>query len=126
MFKSLLLVICLIIPSFSWAAQPKCNTHNGAGYCEYTGKVTRIYINENNLILIYFDVPVDLDHANSFGFGITNDFAAAIDADDKPMFSSLLYATALDAQRTGRNVELQMRGNKAGFLKIDRIWLRAP
>lgn len=126
MKKIIVISLLLIIPSISFAASPTCHQHTSGNYCSYTGKVNRIYINAGNFLLLYFENPVDVSLANSFGMGISNGGAAAFLIDDKPEFAKMFYSTALSAQATGRNVSIQMRGSKSGYLKFDRIWLAAP
>lgn len=118
---SLLSIICTI--SFpSLAAKPTCSP-NYNGYCSYTGTVARIYINSGNLILIYFDEPVNLSEPSKAGLSITETSAAAYKVNDNPEFAKLFYSTALAAQASKRKVTIQMRGTTHGYLKFDRIWL---
>ncbi len=57
--KKLLLLAMLFMANFTaLASVPACySSHNG--YCQYTGKVSRIYVNSDNLILLYFDTAMD-------------------------------------------------------------------
>jgi hypothetical protein len=118
-------VISGLLSSFVLAGQPTCHSSYG-GYCAYTGKVQRIYINSGNLIRMYFDTPVPLDVPAGIGYNVTQAPAAAIRINSNPDFAKLFYSTALAAQASGRNVTIQMRGTTSGYLLIDRIWLAAP
>ena len=118
-----LLFFATFFSSYSYAAAPTCHDNKGAGYCKYVGKVKSIYVNSSNIVLLYFDTPVDVSQPQEYGFNISNGFAAAIDITKTPEFASYFYSTALAAQASGRNVSIQMRGVQSGYLKIDRIWL---
>ncbi|MBC7008312.1 hypothetical protein BIZ38_07515 [Pseudoalteromonas sp. BZK2] len=106
-----------------YAAAPTCHEHKGVGYCKYVGRVKSLYVNSSNIILLYFDTPVERSQPNQYGFNISYDSAAAIDISQHPEFATYFYSTALAAQASGRNVSIQMRGVQSGYLKIDRIWL---
>ena len=124
-----LISILIFLPLFSvntLAAAPTCQLHNGSPYCSYNGKVQRIYVNASNLILVYFDTPIDPTIPQSHGYDVTNGGAGAIAISENPEFAKLFYSTALAAQASGRNISIQMRNNVSSYLKIDRIWLSAP
>lgn len=122
-FKLLLFLYVTFFTFDSYAAAPTCHDYKESGYCKYVGKVKSIYVNSSNIILLYFDTPVDLSQPQEYGFNISNNFAAAIDITKSPEFAKLFYSTALAAQASGRNVSIQMRGVQSGYLKVDRIWL---
>lgn len=108
-----------------FAAEPTCHTGSG-GYCSYQGPVSNIYVNAANVILIYFDTPIPLELPNVAGYQITQGAAAAYLTTNNPEFAKMLYSTALAAQASGRDINIQMRGVVQGFLQIDRVWLAAP
>ena len=122
--KSIILFISLfsIVSFSSIAAKPTCSS-NYNGYCSYTGTVDRIYINSGNLILIYFDEPINLSEPSKAGLSITETSAAIYRVNDNPEFARLFYSTALAAQASKRKVTIQMRDTLNGYLKFDRIWL---
>ncbi len=60
------------------AGAPTCHPHSGGPYCAYIGKVKTIYINRWNIILLYFDTPLDLSVAEAVGFHPTQTAAAAV------------------------------------------------
>ena len=123
--KIIVSLILVLFVSSSWAAAPTC--HNNAGsYCRYTGKVSSIYVNSGNLILMYFDTPVDIAEAAAVGFNITQNNAAAYRISENPDFAKLFYSTALAAQATGRDIYIQMHSTEGSYLKFDRIWLSEP
>ncbi|MFA0813455.1 hypothetical protein [Microbulbifer epialgicus] len=124
-FSVLMAVVALLIANNLQAGTPTCHSGSDA-YCQYVGKVERVYVNNDNLILLYFDTPVPLSVPASIGLSVGSGFAAAVDADENPEFAKMLYSTALTAQASGRSVTIQMRGIQNGYLKIDRIWLYAP
>jgi hypothetical protein len=123
--QTIIFIMSGLLSSFVVAGQPTCHSSSG-GYCTYTGKVQRIYINSGNLILMYFDTPVPLEVPANIGYNVTQSPAAAIVVNSNPDFAKLFYSTALAAQASGRDVSIQMRGTFSGYLLIDRIWLAAP
>ena len=122
MKKLVLSIFLLIISNSVFAAKPECFSSSG-GYCAYTGKVSRIYVNSNNLILIYFDDSISAEDAAVAGITISYGNAAAFRVSDNPDFAKMFYSMALAAQASGRNISMQMRGEQSGYLKFDRIWL---
>lgn len=126
MAKRLVGFLTFLFPLLALAAEPICKTYHSGNYCQYSGKVAQIYVNSGNLVLLYFDVPISVSDANSYGMGISNGSAASLSITDNPDFANYFYSTALAAQASGRNVTMQMRGSQSGYLKVDRIWLAAP
>lgn len=122
--KYLFTLFCFLLVSFSaFSSAPVCSPD---GYCSYTGKVERIYINDGNLMLIYFDAPTSVTEASKAGLNISNVSAAAYSVSTNSEFAKLFYSTALSAQATDRNVSIQMHEVQSGYLKFDRIWLAKP
>lgn len=78
----MVLMLLLLLPMAGYAASPTCHSHSSGNYCQYTGKVQRIYINSSNLILLYFEEPINIADANSYGMNISNGSAAAFLASD--------------------------------------------
>lgn len=107
------------------AATPFCSSSSG-GYCQYNGKVSKIYVNSGGIILLYFENPTTVAEAQLAGFTISATNAAAYQMSTNIEFAKMLYATALAAQTSGREISIQMHGVEAGYLKISRIWLDAP
>ncbi|WMS86042.1 hypothetical protein [Pleionea litopenaei] len=120
--KVLLTTFILLFTTLTFADKPKCYAAS-AGYCQYTGKISRIYVNNDNIILLYFDTQMDDGEWDVAGFTATSKFAGAVSLDTQNEFAKLFYSTALAAQSTKRKITVQMRGNIGGYLKIDRIWL---
>lgn len=119
-----LFVACLAASPNAVAGAPTCQFSGSSPYCQYTGKVTRVYINQWNTILLYFDTPMDLTQPANVGFeGITSANAAAYPLSDNPDFGKLLYASILSAQARGAKIIVQMRNRHGGYLRIDRIWV---
>ena len=124
MKKTLFIVLLLcVFSTYTYADAPNCLENGDDDYCGYTGKVQSIYVNSGNLVLMYFDTPMDPENAKLAGMQITVPNAGAVSIDQNPEFAKLFYSTALSAQATKRNVSVQMRGQIGGFPKIDRIWL---
>ncbi len=115
--------LCLIFISTSvFATVPVCSDTSG-GYCQYTGKVSKIYVNAHDSILLYFDTRIPVENALIASYTITNGAAGIIQISENPEFAKLFYSTALAAQASKRNVTIQMRGTYGAYLKMDRIWL---
>jgi hypothetical protein len=125
MNKLLISIFFLVFSCSSFSVAPSCSSAHG-GYCAYVGKVDRIYINSGNLILLYFDTPMSIEIASNAGLTVTNGEAAAYNMSDNLEFAKIFYSTALAAQASGREVNIQMHGTQSGYLKFDRIWLSAP
>ena len=122
----LLVFICSL--SIAWimsasAAQPTCHSYSSGPYCQYVGKVSKVYVNDGNMILLYFDTPMDASAPANVGMSATRINAAAFLLSDNVDFGKLLYSTLLSAQASNREVTVQMRGDYSGYVVIDRIWL---
>ncbi len=121
--RYILFFIVFILSTVSIAGTPTCYEHSGGNYCKYSGTVSRIYVNAGNVILVYFDSPVDVSVPQSFGFSVTTGSATALSITDSPDFAKMFYSTALAAQASKREISIQMRGTQNGYMKVDRIWL---
>lgn len=116
--------LMLSVSLSAFSAAPTCqHSSTGEAYCQYSGKVKKVYINSSNVMLIYFDTNLDLEETESVGFTVTSRVAAAYPAGENLDFAKMFYSTALAAQASDRNVTIQMRGNFSSYLKFDRIWL---
>ncbi|WP_105900741.1 hypothetical protein [Vibrio gangliei] len=123
MLKIIMLIIITISLSIkSFAANLACSDNLG-GFCTYTGKIERVYVNDNNLILIYFESPLSSSEVSKSGLNVTKYEAAAYKLTDNPDFAKLFYSTALTAQSTQKTISIQMYDVLSGYLKFDRIWL---
>jgi hypothetical protein len=109
----------------SLAGTPTCKTGSqGNPFCKYTGKVEKIYVNHENLILLYLDTAIPESELNKVGYtGVTHRNAVSCKFDDNPDFAKLFYSTALTAQATDRDITIHMHNNFRGFPKVFRIWL---
>lgn len=107
------------------ASAPTCQFSGTYPYCQYTGRVSMVYINEQNLILLYFDTPMDSSAPGSVGFsGVSYFSAAGYPLSNNPDFAKSLYASLLAAQARGANITVHMPAVvAAGYMKIDRIWV---
>ena len=123
MIKKMILLAIALFTFDANTAAPKCYSTSG-NYCAYSGYVEQIYINNTNMILLYFDTPMVEGEWENAGFSASSTTAAAINLDENPSFAKLFYSTALSAQATNRQVYIQMRGTVNSYLKIDRIWLK--
>lgn len=115
-----ILISTILSISFLFAAAPTCHP---AKYCQYTGKVQRIYVNHANHILVYFDTAIDPKLSHDIGYNNTRNNAAIVDANENKIFADYFYSTLLTAQASNREITIQMRGVLGGYLKADRIFL---
>jgi hypothetical protein len=116
------LFILSLVATSVFSAEPQCSAEH-SGYCYYQGKVDRIYVNSGNLILMYFDTPMQTSQALIAGMSITNGGAAAFKITENEIFANYFYSTALAAQASGRDIVIQMRGVESGYPRFDRVWL---
>ncbi|SIO20919.1 hypothetical protein SAMN02745824_3360 [Parasphingorhabdus marina DSM 22363] len=101
-----------------------CAVSNNIPYCQYTGKLDRVYINIDKWMLFYFEQSVDIALPASAGFtGISRGDAGAFAVSADPEFAEYFYSTALTAFAGEKTVTIQMRGNVGGYMKVDRIWV---
>ncbi len=101
-----------------------CAVSQNVPYCQYTGKLKNVYINEGNLMLLSFEQSVDISIPASVGYtGVTNGSAGMYTTTANPSFAEFLYSTALTAFASEKPVTMQFRG-AAGYMKIDRIWVQ--
>jgi len=123
MKKLSLLAIFLLFSVSSFSQTPVCHSTNG-GYCTYEGKVQKIYVNSNGIILVYFENNIDPAIATAAGLTITNGSAAAFNMNGNVEIGKLFYSTALTAQVTDRKISISMENVESGYLAFDRIWLK--
>ncbi len=111
------------LPSAAHAGSFNCYAAHG-GYCQYVGTVKRLYVNESNLILVYFDSPYDTSLLATAGItGVTANDSGAYGIVANATFAEYLYSTLLTAKTANRQVVMQFRGTTASRIKIDKIWL---
>ncbi len=124
--KFLLMLFLSVFSLKAISSTPTCHEHSGGNYCKYTGLVEKVYVNSGNLILMYFENPIDSSIPSSFGLDTVYHGAGAVSINDNNEFAQYFYSTVLAAQASGRKVTIQMRGTRSGYLKIDRVWLAKP
>ena len=113
-----------LAPRTALAAAPQCYTWSGGAYCQYNGKVSQVYINAYQEIMLYFDTPVDPAHAASVGLaGVTTTHIARYHMAGNPDFGKSLFAALLSAQARGASISVQMHSVSNGYLVMDRIWV---
>jgi len=129
--KGLLLMlggVVLLLAAGGASASFSCGLGAGTPYCQYEGKVERVYVNDNGRILAFIPSSFDSSLAEAQGLSsvtYTNAFMYLVDyqTDASPEFAKMLYATLLSAQAQNRDVQMQMRKVIGGYLVIDRIWI---
>lgn len=119
--KIIICFLMFIIPSFAHSAGLSCHSSHG-GYCQYLGKVSRLYVN-GSFMLLYFDTQINSDEISKSGLVVTNTDAATLSIKNNVEFSKMVYSTLLSAQATQRDVQVQMFSEESGYLKIEKIWL---
>ena len=120
-----LLLVGVLYAPLVYADGMRCLSSRNVPYCEYTGKVDRTYINENNIILIYLKTPFSPSLAVNAGIaGVTQGSAVAYSLNINADFGKLLYSTVLTAQVTNRSISIQMQKTHGGYLRVENIWLR--
>lgn len=119
-----LAVIASISSGAASAGAPACYPYNGQGYCQYTGKASRVYINSGGEILLYFDTAMPAGAPSSVGItGVTSFAATIFPMVQAPDYAKAMYATLLAAQARGATIEVQMWGTHGGYMKLDRVWI---
>jgi hypothetical protein len=117
-------VLPLIQMSSSQAAAPNCYPYGSSGYCEYHGRVARVYVNAWNQMILYFDTTFDPAIAGAVGIsGVSINNAAIYNNAANPDFAKALLASLLSAQARGATVSVQMSASWGGYLLMDRIWV---
>ena len=116
--------LSILVAGNAFASPPACYTYSGQGYCQYTGKVYKVYVNSSSQILLYFDAPMSPTAPTSVGItGVSNYGAGIYNIADNPDYAKMLYASLLSAQARGAVVEVQLWGVSAGYMKLDRVWV---
>jgi hypothetical protein len=127
MLRIAILIILATAVDVAWAGEPVCRfTNSDRAFCQYTGKVSRAYVNDGGMILLYFDTALDPAFLSEVGFASTTSTAAAafFRNSDNADFANALYSSMLTAQARDTTVTVQMYTVRGGYLVIDRIWVR--
>lgn len=123
--RLLLIAVAFLLPSSAMAQTFSCHPHNGAPYCFYSGKLSRVYVNEGNLMLFYMEEAIDANLPSSVGIsGVSQLTSVAYPASNNPVFAEYLYSTALTAYAGNKTVSMQFRRVYGGWLIVDRIWIQ--
>jgi hypothetical protein len=108
----------------AYASAPQCYPYGSTGYCQYDGRVTKVYVNAYNQVILYFDAPVNSANAAAVGMtGVTVESAAIYNINSNLEFAKMLLASLLAAQARGATVTVQMMSVSGGYLEMDRIWV---
>ena len=121
------LMLTLLMTVSVSAATPQgsyCFTHSSGGICRYEGLVSEVYVNNTNLILVFFEDAFGPTEASDVGISGVNKFnAVAVHISPDPEFARMFYSTVLAAQAQGRVITVQMNTTHGGYLEADRIWM---
>lgn len=115
-------ILFVLLSVNAFADAPYCSSGDGR-YCAYSGYVEALYVNEHNLILLYFDTALPAGEASKVGLSVSGTKAVALSLTANPDFAKLFYSTALAAQAANKRVDIQMRSTFLGYLQADRIWI---
>ncbi|MEO8016533.1 MAG: hypothetical protein ABI769_01860 [Pseudomonadota bacterium] len=108
----------------AFAAPTHCHPYGASGYCQYDGKVSRVYINAYQQVILYFDSTFNTADATAVGIaGVSINNAAVFNTATNPEFAKALFAAMLTAQARGATVSVQMSSSSSGYLLMDRIWV---
>jgi hypothetical protein len=106
-------VVCMLawsgaqVPA-AQASAPQCYPYGSTGYCQYDGRVAKVYVNAYNQLILYFDAPVNSANAAAVGMtGVTVESAAIYSINANPDFAKMLFASLLTAQARGATVTLR-------------------
>ena len=125
-----LALLALLLPTSSvFAASFTCSENVNGSYCVYTGPVKMVYVNDSDLVLLYWDDSITQyqvqSQTNLVGLsqGMSNWQGGGASLYEEPEFANLLYATLLTAYVGELEVTVQMRSHIGGYLEVDRIWM---
>ncbi len=117
------ILVFALWPGAANAQDFTCAVSQNISYCQYVGKIKTVYINNSNVILLYFEQTVDTALPASVGYnGVSNGSAAAFTVTVNPTFAEYLYSTALTAFAADKTVAMQFRQTVGGYMQVDRIW----
>ncbi len=120
----LMLGVLMSMATGARAATFNCHEQASGGYCKYVGKIQQLYINESNVMLMYYETPIDLIQASDVGLACASLGNAAIYKTTWPS-AEYFYSTLLMALTADREINIQLGcAHDTGYLNIDRIWLR--
>ena len=126
LFRSCILsfLAVLFLGSGSAFAQQSffCSASYG-GYCQYTGKISRLYVNDGNFIIMYFENSVDPAIISAAGISASVQDAGGYLITDNPIYAEYLYSTLITAQASKRPVTIQFFGTTQGYLTLTKVWL---
>lgn len=130
LIKKVVLALLMLMPVLGWAGEYTC-LNNGHSVCKYSGNVEKAYINEDDVVIIYFEAAVSSTEKDSAGYTCMGDArthrsAGRLDiTQDNEIFGKQLYASALSAAIAGKEVIVMMTKNRClgSYPQIDRIWV---
>lgn len=123
--KSVFIFLSLFFSAFAYAGDYECAVSESGPYCRYSGQLRKAFVGEDGKIIL-FPKTHFTDSVRSFisthfpSVNIWNGAAVSIASNET--FAKMLYATGLGALTSGNQIEIIMRGEVGGYIKIDRIW----
>ncbi len=124
-YSFVLLALVLFAPNaLAWSFECRRASAGQEPFCKYIGNIKRLYINDNGVLLVYFERPVDLSKAKIVGLSAKVNKSAGIKITEKNRFYvDKVFALLLAAKSHEKQVSFHMNAVEDGYLKIDRVWL---
>lgn len=91
-------------------------------YCKYSGKIKKVYLNSDNLYLIFLEQAFEKQDAKNFGYNIKSGNALAIQLNGDETSKQFITLANL-ALTNGLPIEVHSREVLNGYLKVDRMWI---
>lgn len=131
MKKIVLIIILLVIAAgliaksqgvFSSANAYCKESGTDTNYCKYQGKITKVYLNSDNVFLVFLEKPFNIEDAKKYGYPINSGTAIALSLNETP--SSQQFISMLTrAFNNELSVEIHTRGINSGYMELDRLWV---
>ena len=93
----------------------------GEDHCNYSGKVRKVLMNQDNLVLVFFERDVDIDilSANGTFTNVRTGAAVAFNAEKNPVFANALLDAAIRASLEGARMSFEIDGGYGRYLKMN-------
>jgi len=122
---SLLAIVFLTVKSDVFSSVKAYCKASGTdtNYCKYEGKITGIYLNSDNLYLIFLESSFSTENAKEYGYSINSGKAIALSTDKNPtreQFMTMLNIALIN----DLSVEIHARDVNSGYMELDRLWVK--
>jgi hypothetical protein len=93
-------------------------------YCKYIGKISKVYVNSDGLVLIFLDKNIPIEMAKKYNYEINSGQAIAFEiTPENSYLTSKIHNMVMSAITHNMEVEIHSRKTIKGYMKLDRIWL---